>query len=84
MKVFYRNRDYIYLNQILYKYVHLQNEIYLLWKGTDQLCREFLDELCQKTGLNMHNIVHKIERCGKPAHNAPTKCTANPTNPLTF
>ena len=46
--------------------------------------REFLEELSERKGLDMQDIVAKLERCGKPAHNAATKFTANPTNQLTL
>lgn len=39
--------------------------------------REFLEELCEKKGLKMQDVVYKLEMCGKPAHNASTKFTAN-------
>ena len=44
--------------------------------------REFLEELCERKGLDMQDVVLKLERSGKPSHNATTKFTANPTNLL--
>ena len=44
--------------------------------------REFLEELCERKGMDMQDVVFKLERSGKPSHNATTKFTANPTNLL--
>ena len=46
--------------------------------------REFLEELCERKGLSMREVIEKLETCGKPMLNAATKFTANPTNSLTF
>jgi hypothetical protein len=46
--------------------------------------REFFEELCEWKGIDIQDVIYKLERCEQPAHNATTKFTANPTNQLTF